>query len=87
MRIYKYILSITEHQTVRMVSGAKILSVQVQNGQVCLWAEVSPHFAKVSRRITMHGTGDDLTCVGAAFIGTVQISDFVWHVYDLGEAA
>jgi hypothetical protein len=40
LRIYKYPLRIADEQAVPMPAGARILSVQDQDGQLCVWALV-----------------------------------------------
>ena len=86
MRIYKFKLDIEDMRLVRMPKGAKILSVQNQREEVCIWAEVDPDAHQTIRRIAIHGTGHTVT-PGGQFVGTFQLSggDFVGHVYDHGE--
>ena len=39
-RIFKYELIVADHSKLCLPIGARILSVQVQRGTVCLWAIV-----------------------------------------------
>lgn len=83
LRIWKYPLEITDSQPVPMPTGARILTVQVQHGQPCLWALVDPTRASKYREIRMVGTGhpaDGLT----NYIGTFQADGgaLVFHVFE-----
>lgn len=71
----------------RMKKGAAILSAGQQGrGNVVVWAEVEPEAETVDRLIDIWSTGNDiLPHDPGEFIGTVQDSPFVWHLYDRGE--
>lgn len=45
-KIYKYAIEITDDQDIVMPVGAKILTVQNQNGVPCIWAMVDPNSEK-----------------------------------------
>lgn len=84
MKIFKYQLAIVDDQTVVMPSRSKVLSVQFQSGNLCMWALVDPKSETATRDIRIIGTGnqiDDSRTVGD-FIGTVQQGRFVLHVFD-----
>ena len=49
-RIFKYELKVTYEQSIAMYITAKILTVQVQHGKPCVWAEVSDQLPKVAHR-------------------------------------
>jgi hypothetical protein len=90
LRIYKYPLDLTERQSIRMPSGATILSLQVQHGQICLWAVVDPDAPLMDCVFLIVGTGhplpDEVERVyaesftrhpqggGGQYIGTVQMA-------------
>lgn len=82
--VYKYPLEITDEQELEIPAGAKILSVQFQGGQLCLWAEVNPKHEMVRLIIDIEGTGHPLH-PKRKYIGTVQQGPFVWHVYERGQ--
>jgi hypothetical protein len=91
MRIYMYPLEVTDRQTVRMQDRARILTVQEQDGVLCLWALVDPDAPLLRREILIVGTGhpvpdevaqcyeDEFTRhpqgSGGLYIGTVQQAD------------
>lgn len=85
MKIFKYTLAITDHQTVSLPSGYKILSVGNQREELVLWALVPttnvPHVAVL---IWIHGTGNSiLPGESEKYIGTVQMGNgLVWHVFE-----
>ena len=85
--IYKWQFDIADEVVLQMAEGARILSVQVQDGRPTLWATVDVDAPLVRRGIFVVGTGGPLGGVDADdFIGTIQMSPFVWHVFDGGEA-
>jgi hypothetical protein len=82
--IWKYDLFEVDEQEITIPFGYELLSVQVQNGQVCLWAKVEPKNELDKVTIIIHGTGhpaDDTH--NAKFIGTFQLygGSFVGHVF------
>lgn len=80
--IWKYELAIIDEQTIEMPAGAVILTVQVQDGKLCLWAKVNTvHLVKTKRKIAVVGTGNSFDGIGA-YIGTAQLGPGVWHVFE-----
>lgn len=74
-------------QIVRMSEGAKILSVQMVNGELYFWAEVDNSKRVKERHIIILGTGDICPPEHMPYIGTVQDDPYIWHIYDGGYAA
>ena len=86
--IHKYKLAVADEQFVAMPIEAKILSAQVQHGEICLWVLCDDQQKQLSRRIYMLGTGHDASDVALRpFIGTVQLQDgaLIFHLFDGGE--
>lgn len=80
--IYKYPLYIVDEQTIPLPKDAVPLSVQIQNGEPCLWAMVDSKAASWPRRVRIFGTGNPVDIEGSwKFVGTVQERIFVWHVF------
>lgn len=79
--IWKFALPMQGDLT--MPKGARILSVQMQNGQPHLWALVDPKAPLVMRNIRVYGTGWDVEETGT-FIGTFMTEggQYVFHVFD-----
>lgn len=86
MVIYKYSLSPEAYQYLEMPSIQRILSVQNQGGNICVWAIVDREAPVRRYRFAIYGTGNSINLAySQEFIGTVQIDNFVWHVFFLGE--
>lgn len=82
--IYKYILNPETVQSVIMPQDAKILSVQVQHGQICIWAVGKASGVNERRIFHVYGTGHELPDDELSFIGTVQLHGgaLVFHVFE-----
>ena len=85
--IYKYAIQLAPMQGVVMPRGAEILDVQVQRGEMQIWALVVDKRDQVQRRVYVHGTGCQIDpeladiIVKKNHIGTVQMSGYAWHVF------
>lgn len=81
--IWKFPLEIGE-TTVEMPNASLVLSVQVQQGSLALWAEVDPGQSRVRRRFTVYGTGHSMPENPGRYLCTFQAHDgkFVGHVYE-----
>lgn len=85
--IYKYQLQITDRQTITIPASALILSVQFQNGVLCLWALVNPIADQTTKNIAIIGTGNPIENLhprNLYHLATAQDEDgFVWHVFEI----
>lgn len=83
--IWKFPLEVRDRQTIAMPAGGRVLSVQVQQDQLCLWALVDPAERVENRTVRIVGTGNPFegTEDGLDYVGTVQVPPFVWHVFVL----
>lgn len=84
--IWKYV-TCWDAFALMMPRGAKVLSVQVQNGVPCIWALVDPVEPVEMRRFLLVGTGHEIECTdGLSFIGTFQMRDgeLVFHLFERG---
>jgi hypothetical protein len=80
--IWKYPLIVTDSQIVRMPQGASVLSAADQYGELCIWAFVDSDQPTEERRVQIVGTGNPVDLTGEwQFVGSVQQSVFVWHVF------
>lgn len=84
MRIWKYPLSITDRQEVEIPQGARLLSVQMQNDQCCLWALCDGYAPPEIRRIAIYGTGTLIPDDPGKYLSTFQMHDgaLVFHAFD-----
>jgi hypothetical protein len=83
--IYKYPLSVSDKQTIKMPVGAQILTVQVQESAPCIWALVESEKEDEDRYIEIFGTGRQIHVdmgIDRYYIGTFQQGPFVWHVFE-----
>ena len=95
-RIWKYQFEgLPGRHIIRMVLGAKIVSVQPQHGRITIWAIVDRSFENVGidgkpscRTFHVVMTGEEFEeCPGMKFLGTCQfINGFVVHVFELENA-
>jgi len=80
LAVYKYLVD----DQVALPRGARILSVQIQNDRLTLWALVDPAQPPVQCNFFVVGTGHVLPDKFAEFhyIGTAQHGPLVWHVFE-----
>lgn len=81
--VYKY--EIMERAELKMPRGAKVLTVQVQNGAPRLWALVDPEQPEERRVFEVYGTGHHIPDIhSAAYVATFQVDDgaFVFHLFE-----
>lgn len=55
--IYKYVFSIDDTIDLNVPEGAEFLAVQMQRGQPCVWAIVTPGAPRETRVLRLRGTG------------------------------
>lgn len=74
---------ITPRSRIQMPKGAEILSIQLQDGAIKVWAMVNPDAELISRWFHVVGTGHeiDFAWKNYKFIGTVQQGRYVWHFW------
>lgn len=84
-RIYKYNLPLDVTFAIDMPAGARILDVQPQGSFISLWAIVDIDQTEiVTRSFQLVGTGHPIPMEHASeHIGTCQLGDYVWHVFEL----
>ncbi len=85
--IWKFTLEPGTGQKIEMPDGAEILTVQTQNEQAHLWAQVDPRAAKCLRTFEVFGTGHSIHYdmgVERKYIGTFQLGGgaLVFHVFE-----
>jgi hypothetical protein len=82
--IWKYPLKVTDEQAVMMPRDARILTIQTQYDQPCLWAWVDNEKNLESRKIRIYGTGHPMAREAIEYIGTFQIhgGSLVFHVFE-----
>lgn len=90
MVIFKYPIE-TSPVVIRMPRGARVLTVQLQQGVPTIWCLVDDEEPLVHRRLVVVGTGRDLegrVSEKAVYVGTWQANEWgeqVRHLFDEGE--
>jgi hypothetical protein len=81
--IYKYPLPMQHHVVLEVKGFVRILSIQEQQHQICLWCEIDPE-SETTRILNFKiiGTGHEFHFKTLhEYVGTVQIRGYVWHIY------
>ena len=83
--IWKCILKIDDEQIVELPEGAEALTVQIQDGQPCLWYLVNPVQPLRKYLVRMAGTGHPIerNYSKNEYVGTFQMKDgqLIFHVF------
>jgi len=94
IEIWKYTLAVKHSQVVEMPKHAKLLTVQVNLGEPCVWAAVNTQETYEKRVLITYGTGHPVQEITLfPFLGTYQLEQadlpfpLVFHVFDGGVAA
>ena len=88
MQIWKWTLDRCDQQTLRLPTGARLLTVQMQGSSPCLWAlcDETSSGPKEPRTIALYGTGHQIfNKEPGEYIATFQTKGgiFVWHAFEL----
>lgn len=78
--IFKYVLQLGEHNIVQGCESFRPVHVAVQDGQLCVWAELDTAADPQNHRFAVIGTGHPAPVPGE-YVGSVLSGMFVWHVY------
>ncbi len=82
--VYKYTIPGPDC-VIEMPCDAYILTMQMQRGEPCIWAMVTPDADKVQRHFVMRGTGHQLDDWESSdnYIGTFQTRQgLVFHLFE-----
>lgn len=86
-RIYKYAIqgktmeAFYGTRELELPEGARVLCVDTQDGDLCLWAEVDPEAPTRKAVLFVVGTGQEPPDQGI-YRGTAQQGPYVWHIYE-----
>ena len=64
-----------------MPQSARILHVDSQEEEIFIWAEFENPEPTNERCFAIYGTGNPIP-KDAQYVGTTQVTPFVWHVYE-----
>jgi len=79
--IWKYTLNVTNSQSIEIQKGAFVLTVQLQNKELQLWALVDPEEKTEHIHIHIYGTGHPIHKETLEYISTFQEGSLVFHVF------
>lgn len=81
--IWKYPVVLDDEFELRMPAGARLLTVQVQQGKPVLWALVNPDVPQKTRRFRLYGTGQPLPDAPGEYVGSFQVHGgaLVFHLF------
>ena len=82
-KIYKYSLELLDFQKVEMPEGFEILTAQIQNGVLCIWAIVNPENKTTKVEFEILSTGEQMEQERRRYVGTAQDGALVWHVFQI----
>lgn len=82
MVIWKWSLMALDAQTLLMPKGAQVLSVQMQNDIPQIWALVDQNAPLETRIFNTYGTGNPMPDAVGRFVGTFQLMQLVFHVFE-----
>lgn len=82
--IHKYQFQIADKVTIQMPQGARVISVQLQNGVPTMWAMVVTDMKMISHEFRVYGTGHELDtfAIQGKHLGTIQQNGLVWHIFE-----
>lgn len=84
--IWKFALPpLTDVFVLEMPADAKTLTVQMQNGEPCIWAIVNPSSPCTPREFRVVGTGHTMPANVHAYVGTFQMlgGALVFHLFEM----
>lgn len=83
MKIWKFELTKERTQLVKMPEKSEIMDIQMQNGNLVMWALVEPESKNIDVKINMYGTGWEINnnTTKDEYLATVQDGGFVWHFF------
>lgn len=82
--VWKFPIEVGDCVRIEMPSGAQVVSVDLQFGQLCVWAIVDPEAPLVQRTFWWRGTGHRLPDQPSRFVGTVLTAggSLVFHLFE-----
>lgn len=73
---------VTTRPTVQMPMGARVLTLQLQDGEPTLWAIVDPRQVTETRAFVIVGTGQPVPDNAGPYVGTWQWPPMVFHLFE-----
>lgn len=82
--VFKYTLQLLKWQTIAIPVGGKILCIDAQSNEPCMWVEVDTFETnRILVSIELYCTGESFSDANREYLGTFQIEAgaYVYHVY------
>lgn len=80
--IYKYPLKVTDTQGVEVPNDAYPIHVGLDPvGDLCIWCRVDPNRIRRKMTVRIFGTGHPIDDTTLVFVGTVKMTNFMWHIF------
>lgn len=81
--IWKYTLDLMTDQILGIPENSKIMTVQLQDDEICMWVRVNAKNPKEMRTFKIVGTGNGEVNDDWVYLGTVQKKcNLVFHVFE-----
>jgi hypothetical protein len=86
--VWKYSLgsspALFDHTVLLIPAGGRVLHVDAQREEICLWVQVNPQAFPTPRRFFITGTGHPFPEAGLTHLGTVLLYQdaLVVHVFE-----
>ncbi len=89
LTIYKFPIEVTDFTDIEIPATAKILTVQIQDGNPYVWVLLDPDQPTIKRYFRLAGTGHSINGLQYTldYIGTFQMhsGDLVFHLFERTE--
>jgi hypothetical protein len=82
MKIFEYSITIEDSFAIQLHEHAKVLCVQIQRGTPCIWVMGDTTAPLKYRKFYIYGTGHEAGSCPGFYIGTFQLDDLVWHLFE-----
>lgn len=81
--VYKYPIRFEDTLELTLPVGAQLLTVQMQQGMLCLWALVDPEAPKRAYTLHCRGTGHRIGPEVGRYINTIQVEGgaLIFHYF------
>lgn len=85
MTVWKFPFEVQDEFSLSMPRFSRILTVQMQGDQPCIWAAVEPSESRDERRFRILGTGRPTPISTLEYVGTFQMfaGALVWHLFEV----
>lgn len=87
MIIYKYILPLSTEFELSIPTGGRIVHFDINIDAPAIWVEIPTPDKQIppleTRKFSICGTGWLLEDDSYTYIGTIQLNNYVWHLFEI----